>query len=276
MVKKYNYAKPFRKILVNILLLLILGLALYYINGKNSNIKIVDLYEKIGSFICKYDVYLIGVILGVNILELIDFIIYSKRDEVINSNFEYLQGNIGILTFFKQYFAPLFTKGPYIFASEEKLSAPIRKLFNFLTGLVKFAYWLVIITLILSMNYQHELSNLLINGNRNYAYTMLILFLCINCNVFVYALYRITPLYEARTYKIITYYSDGSSKSRTESRSNFMAILILSIVIYLYFSLLYLFEFANKIIRIIETNKLLRFLNKCDSNQCLLRFYREK
>ena len=273
---KFNKAKPFSKILISVFLLAIVYIAARFAVINQSTERIIDLYATFGKFICEYDIILISIILGVNLLELIDYFVNSKRDEAINANYEYLMGHIGFLTFFKQYFAPMFAKGPYIFATEDKNFSFIRKLVNFIVGIVKFAFWLIMILLFIAMASKQEVKDTVINGNKDYIFTALVLFACINCNIFIYVLYKISPLYSSRTYKVVTYYSDGSVTAETKSQSNFVAMLILSAFIYIYFSVFYFSCMSTKLKRIIETDRFCRFLKKCGDNESILAFYREK
>ena len=241
---RYNTAKPFPKIAITLLLTAIVAVGLYFaaqIPAEQSG----KLFVSLGEFVCKYDVALITAIVAINIIELVDYFVFAKRDEVINANFELMQNHIGMLSFFKQYFAPLFTHGPYIFATEERKSALLRKAVNLIVGLLKFAIWLVLSALI-------------------------------NCNVFVYALYRVLPFYDVTTYEIVSHYTDGSTKTTKEHQSNIVALILISAVVYLISTVFYPSALANKIVRNIETNKFCRFVDNSDYNESILSFYREK
>ncbi len=273
---KYNHARPFPKLLINLLLLAVSGILVYLICVQKTTALLMEWYEIFGKFLCDYDDILIAVILGANFLELLDFCIYSKRDEVINANYEYMQDHIGLLTFFKQYFAPLFAKGPYLFATEEKGSVFLRKAGNLITGLVKMIYWLAMALVLIAMAIHLDFRNFVISGNHDYIFTVLVLLACVNCNIFVYVFYKITPLYSARTYTLVTYYSDGSRTQTPKSQNNLVAMLLLSAFIYLYFTVFYLFAFGTKLKRMVETNRLLKFLNRCGEPESMLAFYRYK
>lgn len=273
---RYNRAKPFPKLLMTLLLLAITAVPVYLVCVKMSPEEATSLHESFGNFICTYDTPLIAVILAVNLIELIDFTAYAKRDEVIHSNYEYLRGHIGFVTFFKQYFAPLFAKGPYHFASEEKASSHVRKAVNLLIGAVKYLYWLALILVPLAMAVKPGFSAAVRGADPDYGFTVAVLLACINCNIFLYVLYRCLPLYESRSYYLVTYYTDGTSTSTEHAHSNFVAMLLLSAIIYAYESVFYFSAFGNKLVRSVETDRLNRFLRKCDTNQSMLQFYREK
>jgi len=273
---QYNKARPFPKFIFTVILLLVIAVAVYLVCFTIPASRLIDYYEMFGGFICRYDKPLIAFIVIVNVLELIDYFVFAKRDEAINANYEYMQNHIGMRVFFKQYFAPMFTKGPYIFATEEKKSAPIRKIVNLFAGLVKFIFWLAFALIILSGFFHPDFKSVLTEGNRDYFFTAIVLFAFTNCNVFVYALYRITPLYSSRTYLVETYYSDHSSVTTERTESNVIAIIFLSAFIYLYFSVLYIFAFANKLVRTVETNRLLGFIGKSDDFESMLSFYEYK
>lgn len=273
---KFNKAKPFPKKLITIFLLALVAICAYYLCINKPVSWLSEKYELFGKFVYDNDKILIIVILGANLLELVDFFISSKRDEAINANYEYLMDHIGFLTFFKQYFSPLFAKGPYFFATEDRRVAVLRKFVNFLSGIIKFVYWLVIILLIIAMISKPELKEIILNGSRDYIFTIFVIFLCINCNIFVYVLYKISPLYSSTTYRVDTYYSDGKITSQTKSNSNLVAMLLLGALIYVYFSLFYFSAFSTKLKRMIETDRFLRFVDKCDSSISILSFYYEK
>lgn len=273
---RFNRAKPFPKLLMTLFLLAVTAVPVYLICVKMPLEEVSSLYESFGKFICTFDTPLIAVILVINVIELIDFTVYAKRDEVIHSNYEYLRGHIGLGTFFKQYFAPLFAKGPYHFASEEKTSSYVRKIFNLLIGVVKYLYWLAVILVPLAMAIKPGFAAVVRGADADYAFTVLVLLACINCNIFLYVLYRCLPLYESRSYYLVTYYTDGTSSTTEHARSNFVAMLLLSAVIYAYESMFYFSAFSNKLVRSVETDRLNRFLRKCDTNQSMLQFYREK
>lgn len=94
-------------------MLALIAIGAYYLCVKKQVSWLSEKYELFGKCVYDNDKILIIVILGANLLELVDFFISSKRDEAINANYEYLMNHIGFLTFFKQYFSPLFAKGPY-------------------------------------------------------------------------------------------------------------------------------------------------------------------
>lgn len=268
--------KPFPKFVISLLLLLVVVGLGYFLCLQPSTHQLTQRYESLGQFICKYDIALICFILVMNVIELIDFAINAKRDEAINANYEAMLGHIHLLGFFKQYFAPLFAKGPFIFASEEKKVAAPRKIIHLVVGTIKWLYWLVFILLFIAMMSKPEFKTVILEGNRDYIFTAFVLFLCTNCNIVLYAFYKISPLYSSRTYEIVTYYTDGTTKRETKSQSNFVAMLLLSIAIYLFFSVFYFLSFATKINRTIETNRFSRFLKKSRENQSILNFYIEK
>jgi len=272
---RFNRARPFPKFLFTFLLLAVTGVAICMVSVRQSTQQLTEWYGTLGKFVCEHDRLLIAVLLCVNLVGLIDFVIFGKRDEVINANYEYLRGRIGLRTFFAQYFAPIFTEGPYVFATEEKKSAFPRKLFNTLAGLLKFACWLIFVLVIAAGFYNPEFRAVITEGNHDYIFTLLVLFACINCDVFLWVLYRITPFYSARSYELITYYSDGTTTSRTESRNNLVAMLLLSAFVYAYFSVFYFAVFAGRLKRNAETNRLCRFLKKCCYEESMLKFYRD-
>ena len=276
MKNQYNYARPFPKGILTFLLLAIAAYFVYSVGIKPDLSALRDRFTAFGKIICKYDVAFISVILIFNAVELVDFFVFAKRDEIINANFEYLQGHIGIRTFFKQYFAPMFTTGPYIFASEERNSALWRKLSNGIVGLVKYFCWLVAISVFVTAGANADFRAFLAESNPDYLYTLLILFACVNCNIFLFVLYRITPLYESRSYDLITYYSDGTTTTRTENRSNFIAMILLSAIVYVLFSAFYFTVFSQKLVRSIETSRFVRFADRQENHHSILSFYREK
>lgn len=272
---RYNTAKPFPKIAITLLLTAIVAVGLYFaaqIPAEQSG----KLFVSLGEFVCKYDVALITAIVAINIIELVDYFVFAKRDEVINANFELMQNHIGMLSFFKQYFAPLFTAGPYIFATEERKSALLRKAVNLIVGLLKFAIWLVVAAVIGVRALNPQFADIVGSADPDYLYTLLVLSALINCNVFVYALYRVLPFYNVRTYEIVRRYSDGSTRTTEEHHTNFVAMILLSAVIYLFLTVFYPSALANKIVRNIETNKFCRFVDNSDYNESILSFYREK
>lgn len=163
-----------------------------------------------------------------------------------------------------------------LFATEDRRVVVLRKIINFLSGIIKFIYWLVIILLIIAMISKPELKEIILNGSRDYIFTIFVLFLCINCNIFVYLLYKISPLYSSTTYRVDTYYSDRKVSSQTKSSSNLVAMLLLGALIYIHFSLFYFLAFSTKLKRMIETGSFLNFVDKCDSNISILSFYCEK
>ncbi len=109
-------------------------------------------YELFGKFVYDNDKILIIVILGANLLELVDFFISSKRDEAINANYEYLMNHIGFFNIFQTILFSSICKRTILFATEDRRVAVLRKIINFLSGIIKFMYWLVIILLIIAQN----------------------------------------------------------------------------------------------------------------------------
>ncbi len=272
---RYNTAKPFPKIAITLLLTAIVAVGLYFaaqIPAEQSG----KLFVSLGEFVCKYDVALITAIVAINIIELVDYFVFAKRDEVINANLELMQNHIGMLSFFKQYFAPLFTHGPYIFATEERKSALLRKAVNLIVGLLKFAIWLVVAAVIVVRALNPQFADIVAKANADYMYTILVLSALINCNVFVYALYRVLPFYDVTTYEIVSHYTDGSTKTTKEHQSNIVALILISAVVYLISTVFYPSVLANKIVRNIETNKFCRFVDNSDYNESILSFYQEK
>jgi len=266
----------FPKILITLLLLALTAFIVYTHATTHTSQELVAWYEKAGDFVCRYDMVLIGIILAVNLVELIDWIVCAKRDTVINANYEWLQGHMGCTTFFKHYFAPMFCKGPYIFATEEAGSAWIRVIIGLVSGVVKFAYWLLILLVASGEVLSEEYYNAVTQGNPDYWFTFWVLFACINCNVFVYGLYRMLPLYEVREYEVERHYSDGSVTRSRESSGNFLMIAILAVLIYGFYSAYYLLPFGSKLNRCIETWRFKSFVDRSRYNESILDFYRNK
>ena len=168
--------KPFPKFVISLLLLLVVVGLGYFLCLQPSTDQLTHRYETFGQFICKYDIALICFILVMNVIELIDFAINAKRDEAINANYEAMLGHIHLLGFFKQYFAPLFAKGPFIFASEEEKVAAPRKIIHLVVGTIKWLYWLVFILLFIAMMSKPEFKTVILEGNRDYIFTAFVLF----------------------------------------------------------------------------------------------------
>lgn len=269
-------AKAFPKTLITIVLLLVTALIVYYHCMQHSTEDLVRWFESLGAFICRYDNLLIGIILGVNVIELIDYIACEKRDEVINASYELMKGHTGLFTMFKQYFATMFCKGPYIFATEESGSSVVRMLIGLLSGVVKYVYWLVVLLVSAGMTVNPDFYTAVLESDPDYAFTLFVLYACINCNVFVYALYRILPFYSTREYDLITYYSDGSSTRQRKVDSNFIALLFLSAIMYAYCSAYYILPFSGKLNRCIETLRFKGYLNQSSGNRCIMDYYRHR
>lgn len=267
--------KPrFPKIIITLLLLLLTAGAFWLFAVQPSDEAFSQWFCDLGEFICRYDKVLIGILLAVNLAELIDILIFAKRDEVINVTFESATSKrISLLTAFKNYFAGIFTRGPFLFATEELGSAIPRLILHLVVVVVKFVSWLVLLIAIMGMGFRTELYEFAMNEGVDYSFTLLVLYACLNCSILVYALYRILPLHEARTYKVITYYTDGSSTRGYETKSNFIAILILTAFIYLFYSAYYILPASSRILRMIETGRLRSFLDREPDNNCLWDYY---
>ena len=269
-------ARAFPKFLITLSLFALTAYILYTLCWQTDTAVLIGLYEQFGAFICKYDMVLIGIILAVNLVELIDMVACGKRDETINVNYEYMQGHMSLFTMFKHFFAPMFCKGPYIFATEESKSSLIRMVIGFVSGAVKYVYWLAILLVGCAMTLNMEFYDAVLYGNPDYWYTAMILYLCINCNIFLFALISMLPMYQTREYTLVTYYSDGSSTSSRQTSSNFIAIVILSAIIYFCYSAYYIFPLSSKLNRCVETLRFKGFVNSSRSNVCILDYYRHK
>ena len=266
--------KAFPKFLLVFLLLCLTAGAVYLFALTPSAATVGQQFRSFGEFICKYDTILIGILLAVNLIELIDIFVYTKRDETINALFKSAtQKSIRLSDFFFHYFSGAFANGPLIFATQEQKSAKPRIIISLVTGIVKFISWLVILVMVMGMSFHTEVYDFAMTEGADYAFTIFVLFACINCNIFVYALYRCLPLHETREYITITYYSDGSQTRGKSYSSNLIAILFLSGVLYMFYSAYYVLPFARKLSRCIETARFNSYLEKSDYNECLWHYY---
>ena len=268
--------KPFPSILITLALLVIVALIAYFACYLPSVEDAVASYEKFGKFICDADIVLIVIIVVANVVEFVSFVKYGKRDEAINREYEYLNNKFTLFTFFKHYFAPIFVKGPYLYATEERDSAKPRIIVNLVVSAIKFVYWIALFMVVVCSVLKPEYNEAMLAGNPDYAFTIWILYLLINCNVFIFAIYRLLPAYESQEYEVVTYYSDGSRTTGRETRTNVLAILILSVIIYLYYSALYLTAFSNKLNRTIETTRFTKFIDDNREYVCMKDFYKSK
>lgn len=266
--------RPFPKILVT-LALLALTVILVYLLAVAPDVSSVDAwFRSFGAFICAYDVELIAMLVVVNLIELIDILIFAKRDETINAIFESSVSNhIGIGKLFGQYFAGVFSRAPLIFSTEELSSAIPRLIINLITSVVKFVSWLILLITTIGMFIKPEVYDFALGEGIDYAFTVLVLLFFLNCHMFVYALYRILPFHETRTYETITYYSDGSTRSQITHHSNFIAIIFLCGVMYMFSTAYYILPLSNKIARMVETIRFRNHLNSSRYKECLRDFY---
>ena len=265
--------KAFPGILLTFALLILSAGVLYLSVILPSSDAVMKWFIRLGTFLDRYDTILIGILVAVNVIELMDYLIYAKRDEVINANYEARTSrHLGFGTMFKQYFAAETCRGPYIFAEEEQRSAFPRIVNALIVGIVKFVMWLLLLTMIIGMIAKPDVYNYALTEGADYAFTAFVLWFFLNCSMFVYALYRILPLHQLRTYTLITYYSDGSSTSSKQSDSNIIAIVILAAILYLYSTAYYIVSFSRKLRRIFETKRLQRAM-RYENDICVLNFY---
>lgn len=268
------HARRFPKILISLALFTVAAGSLYLFAIKPDTESFHTWFCGFGEFICKYDNILIGFLVAINLLELIDMLIFAKRDEVINAQFEAAtKKSIGIGTLFLHYFSGIFCQGPLIFAKEERSSAPIRIIITLVTTITKFAAWLLILVSVIGMSLRPEVYEFAMNEGADYAFTVFVLYLFLNCNVLVYALYRILPLHETRTYDVIYYYSDGSSSRGKTHSSNFIAILFLTGIIYVFNSSYYILTASSRLTRVIETARFTKHLDSTSKKSCIWNFY---
>ena len=266
--------KPFPKILLILLLLAITVAAVYFFAIIKGADEFIEWFSGFGEFICKYDTVLIGILLGVNLVEIIDVIIFAKRDETINAVFE-LKANssIGVITLFKHYFSGICCRGPLMYTASEARSALIRIIISAVTGVIKFIAWIFVLIAAVGMCMSDEVYNYAIGDGIDYAFTVFVLLMCINCGVFIYALYRILPLHETRTYDVVTQYSDGSTTRHTEHRSNFIGIVFMAGVLYMFSTAYYIFPLSTKLARIIETFRLDGYFESEEYERNMTDFY---
>ena len=271
---KTQGAKPFPKILVTLLLLAITVAAIYFLVILPSPDDSINLFSAFGEFICKYDTVLIGILVAVNLVELIDIIIFAKRDETINAVYEMATSkSIGLNAMFSQFFSGITSRAPLIFAEEERGSALPRVIINLAVSAVKFISWLALLLPVAGMIFNPAIYDFALGDGKDYAFTVLVLLVFLNCNVFIYALYRVLPLHETRTYETIYYYTDGSSSRETRHESNFIAIVFVAAILYLFHTAYYVIPLSSKLTRSIETARLSKFLDECGGDYCLWNFY---
>ena len=267
-------ARPFPKILVTLALLAITAAVVYFVAVKPSTETVMATFKGFGEFICKYDKLLIGILIVVNLVELIDILIFAKRDECINAHYEVnVSKSFSLGQFFRQYFAGSHSRAPLIYATEEQPSALPRIIICAATGAIKFVFWLALFVGAAAMLAKPEIHEFSIGEGADYSFTMFVLFFFLNVHVLVYALYRILPLHESRTYETVTYYSDGSSVRGTETRTNIIAMLVLTAMIYMFYSAYYIFPLTRKTSRVVETIRFYKLLDSSRDYCCIRDFY---
>ena len=91
-------------------------------------------------------------------------------------------------------------------------------------------------------------------------------------NIIFSVLSKLFPFFETRSYKVTTYYIDGSSETRETVETNVIAILVLGAIIYVYYVGWFWVPTARNIVRLIETK---RFGDCCDeySNVDIMDYY---
>lgn len=266
--------RAFPSILISLLLLAVSAGAVYLFAILPGEEGFLQWFIGLGEFICQYDTILIGILVVINLLELADMLIFAKRDEYINMHFESANNsNFSFLLFFKHYFSGLTCRGPLIFAVEEQGSAIPRMIITLLSAVVKFVFWLLSMIATVGMILYPAVYDFSMGEGADYSFTIMVLLLCLNCAVFVYALYRILPLHESREYTVIHYYSDGSRSSSTETSSNLFAILFLTGFLYLFYTGYYIIQLSHKIGRTIETFRFGSYIDGAYSDISMLDFY---
>ena len=266
--------RPFPQILLTLLLLGVTALAVYFFVITPPVSSFMEWYIAFGEFICRYDTILIGVLLVVNLVELVDIVIFAKRDETINAVYELATSkSIGLVAMFNQYFSGITSRAPLIFAEEERGSMTPRLVVNLAVGAVKFIAWLTLFLSTVGMIVHEDVYNFAMSEGRDYAFTTLVLLCCLNVSVLAYALYRMLPLHESRSYETITYYTDGSVTREITHQSNYIAILFVAGVIYLFGTAYYIFPLSSKVVRAIETARLSPFLLETRGEECIWQFY---
>lgn len=270
----YSKRRAIPKFLISFVLLVLTAGAVVHFAYLPSEDAVMSWFCFVGEFVCKYDTILIGILLGINLIEFIDLVVFAKRDEEINKSFELAAGNsIGFLTLFKHYFLGVYCRGPFIYATQERGSALPRTIITLTTNIIKFAAWVILMLSAAGTIFKESVYEFSITEGADYNFTIFVLLLCLNCNIFAFALYRMLPLHESRTYKVTEYYSDGSRKTSTEHSSNFIAILILSGILYLLYTAYFIFPLSNKIARSIETSRFCKFIDDSQYNECIWDFY---
>ena len=266
--------RAFPSILVAILLLLVTAGLAYLLAVLPGEEGFLEWFKAFGQFICDYDIALIVILVGINVVELADILIFAKRDECINLHFESAHTeNPGMLTFFKHYFSGITCRGPLIFAVEEQRSAIPRMIITLLSSVIKFIIWLFCAIATVGIILYPTVYDFSIGEGADYNFTIWVLLLFLNCAVPVYALYRIMPLHESREYTVVTYYTDGSSSTSRETSSNIIAILILTAIIYLFYTGYYIIQLSYKICRTIETLRFGKYIDGAYSDVSILDFY---
>ena len=266
--------RAFPKFLVTLALFLLSAGAIVLFAYLPSEDTVLWWFRTLGEFICRYDTVLIGILLVVNLVEFIDLVVFAKRDEVINKTFEMAtRKNISFFALFKHYFLGMYCRGPLIYATQERSSSLPRMLITFITNTIKFVFWFVLMVTAAGTILKPAVYDFSMAEGVDYNFTMLVLLLFLNCNIFLFALYRILPLHEGRSYKVTEYYSDGSSQSYTSHTSNFVAILILSAILYGFYTSYFIFPYSSKIVRCIETLRFNKYVDESRYNECIRDFY---
>ncbi|MBR7182309.1 MAG: hypothetical protein IKD28_05980 [Clostridia bacterium] len=266
--------RPFPKILLTLGVLAVALLILYLTAIAPDAEAVGGWFRTFGEFICKYDTVLIGFLIVVNLVELADAIYFAPRDQTINANYEVRASeNLSMLAMFKQYFAGYTSRAPLIFASEERQSALPRLIICAATAVIKFICWIFLAIAIVAMIAKPEVYDYAMAEGADYGFTVVVLYLFLNSGFLVYALYRMLPLHESRTYEVTTYYSDGSQSTSKETQTNLFAILILTAFLYLFYSSYYVLPVSSKLNRCIETLRFKRFLDEQEDDCYIGDFY---
>ena len=267
--------KPFPKIIMTILVFVVsVGVAF--------GVALLDkehFFIKIGDFVFDYLFVFLAVFAVLGIIFCTKLVKYGSYDTKINSAFLFkTKKNIGIGQFFCNYFGGVYAQGPLIYSEEDCDIKGPRSAYILFTTIFRYVFTLVafigtvevVFLWISSVKTYDDMLNMAVYGKASIG-LMLLLF-GPSFDIIFYVLSKMFPFFESRSYNVTKYYSDGSTETETRTESNFIAILVLGAIVYVYYVGWFWAPTARNIVRLIETK---RFGDYCDqySNVDIMDYY---
>lgn len=235
----------------------------------------------IGEFVLNNALIFLGIYLIIGFISCHQLSKYDSYDTKINSAFIFKNSSkIKITSTFFNYFGSAYAQGPLIYGEKDQHLLKSRKRYLIFMLIYRYTFTMLgligIIRLILEIGILESYDEMLnLSVYSKGALGFFIMILCPSIDIFFYMIRKVLPFFEAKQYKVTTYYTDGSSESETKTKSNIIALFMMGSILFVYYVGWFWGPTSRNIVRLIESKRFNKYCNEYE-NVDIMDYYRLK